>query len=106
MLVCPAAQAHSVRIWQSSWLPLRVLPERCRPADSLLPGHNPAHDARCAAVGNRDISTPISEMMTWAERSPIQDRRQQRPLLGEREGGLLDPGVQAGDHVREMVDVF
>jgi hypothetical protein len=25
----------------------------------LLPGHNPAHDARCAAVGNRAMSTPI-----------------------------------------------
>ena len=49
----------------------RVLPERCRPADSLLPGHKPAHDARCAAVGNRLMSTPISEMTTCAERSPI-----------------------------------
>ena len=55
----------------SSVLPLRVLPERCLPADSLLPGHNPAHDARCAAVGNRAMSTPISEMMTWAARSLI-----------------------------------
>jgi len=24
---------------------LRALPERCLPADSLLPGHNPAHEA-------------------------------------------------------------
>ena len=71
MLVRAAAQAHSVRTVHSSVLPLRVLPERCLPADSLLPGHRPAHDARCAAVGNRAMSTPISEMMTWAARSPI-----------------------------------
>ncbi|MDQ3987747.1 MAG: hypothetical protein M3291_00835, partial [Actinomycetota bacterium] len=35
-----------------------------------------------------------------------RDRRQQLGLPGEREGGLVDPGVQPGDHVSEMVDVF
>ena len=40
-----------------------------RPADSLWPGQTPAQDARCAAVGNRDMSAPVSAMtisaMTW-----------------------------------------
>ena len=35
-----------------------------------------------------------------------RDRGQQLGLLGEREAGLVDPGVQPGDHVREVVDVF
>src|SRR5664280_2310015 len=56
---------------RTSWLPLRVRPDLCLPADSLLPGHKPAHDARWAAVGKRDMSTPISEMITCAARSPI-----------------------------------
>src|SRR3712207_1981302 len=36
----------------SHFEPLRVLPERRLPADSSLPGHIPAHDARCLWVGN------------------------------------------------------
>ena len=35
---------------------------------SLLPGQTPAQDARCAAVGNRAISTPISAMIVSATR--------------------------------------
>ncbi|MDT5207645.1 MAG: hypothetical protein QOF67_60, partial [Mycobacterium sp.] len=41
------------------------------PGGFVVTGHNPAHKARCAAVGNLAISTPISEMITWAARSPI-----------------------------------
>ena len=90
----PADQAHSVRIERTSALPLRVRPDLCFPADSLFPGHNPAHDARCAAVGNRDMSTPISEMITCAARSPIPGMRQQQPqLLGER----VDRPPRSGD---------
>jgi len=36
----------------------------------LLPGHIPAHDARCAALGNLVMSTPISAMMHSAARLP------------------------------------
>jgi hypothetical protein len=51
--------------------------------------------------------TPISEMMTWAARSPIpRDRHQQLCRREEREGGPVDPGVQPGDHVSKVVDVF
>jgi hypothetical protein len=59
--VCDAATAHWLRISLSQRLPLVVLPERRLPPVMLLPGHMPAHDARCAAVGNRVMSTPIIE---------------------------------------------
>src|SRR6478609_4161638 len=39
---------------------LRVRPEKCLPADSLLPGHMPAQDASCCGVGNRLMSAPVS----------------------------------------------
>src|SRR5271169_2745926 len=42
--------------------PLRVQPERQRPADSLSLGHCPAQEATCLAVGNTLMSTPLSEM--------------------------------------------
>src|SRR6266498_2152400 len=66
-----AARAASMRIEQRWVLPLRRRPERRLPADSLLPGASPAQAARCLAVGNRDMSTPISEITTLATRSPI-----------------------------------
>jgi hypothetical protein len=47
---------------------LRVRPERCLPADSLFPGHTPAHEAKWAAVGNWPMSGPISARMTSAAR--------------------------------------
>jgi hypothetical protein len=36
----------------------------------LLPGQRPAHDARCPAVGNTAMSTPISAMIVSAARFP------------------------------------
>src|SRR6266498_3239925 len=60
-----------MRIEQRWVLPLRRRPERRLPADSLLPGASPAQAARCLAVGNRAMSTPISETTTLATRSPI-----------------------------------
>jgi hypothetical protein len=36
------------------------------PALALIPGANFAHDARCPGVGNLDMSTPISAMITAA----------------------------------------
>ena len=47
---------------------LTVRPERCLPADSLLPGHMPVQLARCPGVGKRDMSVPISARITWALR--------------------------------------
>jgi hypothetical protein len=48
--------------------PFRVLPVRCFPALSSLPGTTPAHAARRGAVSNRDISIPISATITSAPR--------------------------------------
>src|SRR6185503_4716294 len=44
----------------------RGLPDECLPADSLLPGHTPAHEARCPALGKRAMSLPISARITCA----------------------------------------
>src|SRR5437879_9378031 len=53
---------------RSQRFPLRILPDRCLPALSLLPGQRPAQLARCPAVGNTPMSTPISAMRTSAVR--------------------------------------
>src|SRR6266545_7994596 len=63
-----AAFADSVRVVRSHLEPLRVLPERCLPADSSLPGHIPAQEARRAEEQNWAMSTPISAMIASAER--------------------------------------
>lgn len=41
------------------------------PADSLIPGAKRAQADRCAAVGNRVMSIPISAMITCAAVTPI-----------------------------------
>ena len=38
----------------------RVRVDLTRPADSLLPGQVPAHEAKCPAVGKRVMSAPVS----------------------------------------------
>src|SRR5512132_620553 len=48
--------------------PLRVVPARCLPADSLLPGQIPAQLAKCPAEVNWPMSVPISARMTSAVR--------------------------------------
>lgn len=55
-----AAFADSVRVVRSHFEPFLVLPERCFPADSSLPGHIPAQEARRAEEPNRAMSVPIS----------------------------------------------
>ena len=52
-------------------LPGRVWLDFTRPADSLLPGVVPAHEARCLAVGKRLMSTPVSATTTSAVLAPI-----------------------------------
>jgi len=52
-------------------LPGLVRVDLIRPADSLLRGQVPAQDARCPAVGNRDMSAPVSATITSAVRGPI-----------------------------------
>jgi hypothetical protein len=48
-------------------------------------------------LGDDDLSGALTDP---------RDRGQQLDRLGEREAGLVDAGVQPGDHVREVIDVF
>jgi hypothetical protein len=63
-----AAIEASASVALSHLEPLRVLPERNLPPDSLLPGQTPAQEARCLGVGNALMSTPISAISTSAVR--------------------------------------
>ena len=49
-----------------------------RPADSLLPGLVPAHDARWAAVGKMSMSAPVSATITSASVADPGDGADQR----------------------------
>ena len=80
----------------------------------LLPGAIPAHDARCAAVGNRDMSTPISAMIGFG--GPLPDPGDGVEVvtgLFERDAGLVgvrrrtgvDLVVEPGDGRFEVSDV-
>ena len=63
--------AASLSASLSHFDPLRVRPERRFPAEWSLPGHWPAQEARWPAVGNTDVSTPISARMFCAVRVSI-----------------------------------
>src|SRR6185503_19115622 len=97
-LVLAAAAAASPRAPRSHRSPLRVRPEKCLPADSLLPGHMPAHDASCCGVGNRLMSAPVSAMRISASRSLTPGivhsrlRMKRRDLGLDLAGELLDRG--------------
>jgi hypothetical protein len=72
----------------------------------LLPGQRPAQLARCPAVGNMVMSTPISAMMTSAARLPTPVMVT-RPVTGHRERGdhLVDAAIQGGDGAFQMLQV-
>ena len=66
---------------------------------SRWPGHRPAHDARCPAVGNRLMSGPISARMTSAARIPT-------PVTRVEDHQLTRPGLDhLGDPLRQRSDV-
>lgn len=56
--------AASTNIAVSHLLPCRLLVGVRLPADSWTPGATPAHSARCAALGLRDMSAPVFTTMT------------------------------------------
>jgi hypothetical protein len=64
-----AAQATSCRVARSHVAPLPVVVGRRFPALSLLPGQSRAQEAKCPAVGNWLMSTPVSAMIAWAARA-------------------------------------
>jgi hypothetical protein len=99
---CDAAHAASHKAVRNASSPLRARPDLTLPADSSLPGHNPAHEARCAALGNRDMSTPISATTTSAVRLPTPG------MVSTLIGGaheLVDLLVEALDHGFQLVHV-
>jgi len=58
--VCEALNTIRPTVPASHGLPLPRALLRDLPADWWICGQNVAHDTRCAAVGNRAMSTPIS----------------------------------------------
>src|SRR5664280_1176911 len=59
-------------------LPGRVVVDLTRPADSLLPGHTPAQEARCFGLGNTVMSAPVSATTTSAVCCPTPGMEQIR----------------------------
>jgi len=85
----------------SHFEPLRVRPERCLAADWWLPGHCPAHDARCLSVAKtRHVGADLGEDVLCGAFSDAGDRDQQRDgAHAERDKLLLVS-------VREAVDLL
>ena len=96
-LVRTEASAHSSSVQSSHLAPLRQFRKQRLPADWALPGHCPAHDARCFSVRNALMSVPISEMITFAARRWNARAQQLNGRLGR--GDLLL------DCVRHPVDL-
>src|SRR3954452_3038437 len=100
-----APKAAVPRAALSQRSPGRVAAVLALPAVLLLPGQTPAQEARCAALGKRAISTPISAMITWAAGVDTVDGVQQLDL-GPVGGQLgVDAGVQLAYHGADRVDV-
>src|SRR3954451_11091958 len=101
-----AAQAASTIAVRSAVSPLRARPVGRLPADSWLPGHSPAQDARCAAVGKRLMSAPASARNTQAVRGPRPGIVHSRSTDVEKRGDLgLHLRIEPVDRGGEVVDV-
>src|SRR5882762_1920379 len=59
---------------------------------------------RCGEAGHLDADLGDDDL--GGALTDPRDRLEQRRLLDEREAGLVDAGVQPGDHVGEVVDVL
>ena len=77
----------------------------------LFPGQTPAHDAKCAGVGKRVMSTPISAMMHSAARLPtptmvsdsaLEAAGYQRQISREQAAVALGNLKKAGMQVSEI----
>ncbi len=61
-----AAQAHSTRVVRSQRFPRGIFAGLALPPVQLFPGQTPAHELRCASVGNCAMQGPISARMLAA----------------------------------------
>src|SRR4051812_1243340 len=95
-----AAIAASLSAALSQREPLRVRPERCLPAERSLPGHCPAQEAKCRALGNTVMSGPISAMITSALRRWTPGIVQSSSTACAKRGDALL------DRLREPVDLL
>src|SRR6202008_1112862 len=103
--VCVALNTIRPRVPASQGLPLPRALLRDLPADWWVCGQNLAHDTRCAAVGNRAMSTPISAISSAAGTVGTGDVSELGRLAGERANCLRDAGIQRGDLGADPVDV-
>ena len=67
--------AHWTAVLLSQGAPFRMRVDRRLPALSSFLGHIQAQERKCAAVGNRLMSVPISARIVWALSSLIPGRR-------------------------------
>jgi hypothetical protein len=67
-VVCDATWAPATQACRRPRLPVRVFPLRRFPPLALWPGHLPAPDARCVALGTRRIAVPIAASSLSARR--------------------------------------
>jgi hypothetical protein len=75
-------------------------------AGEVVPGQRPAHDARCAAVGNTDMSTPRSATMhSGCPLAHPGDGVQPVPRLGEPGEHPVDMGVEFSDRGLQLLQV-
>src|SRR5688572_1199753 len=68
-----------------------VLPLFRLPALSRLPGHWPAQEAKCLAVGNRLMSVPVSANSALAPRSPTPATASSFSTAAQNEEGAAAP---------------
>src|SRR2546426_1048038 len=88
-------EAASMSATRSHLLPARVRPDLCLPALSFWPGQSPAQLARCWAVGNCRMSTPISATRTSAVRGAAGDAEDIGGHGRELDAGVFEHLVEA-----------
>ena len=99
-----AAAAASPSAPSSHASPCLVAPDRCLPADSLLPGATPAPAGKGGEAGHVPASLGEDDLAGVASGSG--DRDEQILTVALRTQFLLDPGVERGDLGVQPVDVI
>ena len=79
--------------------------ERCLPADSLLPGQTPAHDARCACCEAGHVDTDLREDDLSVALFDVRDGFEEHPGCLERDHRVLYASIEPLDRCGQVVDV-